>query len=80
MKNAVYIFLLLAFTAHADDTGYTSARAAMVVEVEYYAMLARDADDFVERYKFHISPAPRISAGISPSSCCPGPSSSLPAR
>ncbi len=37
--------LLLAFTAHADDVEYATARAEMVVVVEYYATLARDADD-----------------------------------
>lgn len=45
MKNAAYVFLLLAFTAHADDADYASARAEMVAEVQYYATLARDADD-----------------------------------
>ncbi len=45
MKNAVYFFLMMAFAAHADDADYASARAAMVAEVQYYATLARDADD-----------------------------------
>lgn len=45
MKNSVFILLLLAFAAHADEADYASARAAMVAEVEYYATLARDADD-----------------------------------
>jgi len=45
MKSTVYAFLLLAFTAHAADADYASARAAMVAEVQSYATLARDADD-----------------------------------
>lgn len=45
MKNTALVFLLLAFTAHADDLDYASARAEMVAEVQYYATLARDVDD-----------------------------------
>jgi len=45
MKKLVYVLLLLAFTAHADEADYASARAAMVAEVQYYATLARDAED-----------------------------------
>ena len=45
MKNLSIILLLLAFTVHADDADYADARAAMVTVVEYYATLARDADD-----------------------------------
>jgi len=45
MKNAIYALLLLAFTAHAADADYAKARAEMVAEVQYYATLARDADD-----------------------------------
>ncbi len=45
MKNTIYALLLLAFTAHADDTDYAGARAAMVAEVQSYATLARDAED-----------------------------------
>ena len=45
MKNTIYIFLMLTFTAHADDAEFASARAAMVDEVHYYATLARDAGE-----------------------------------
>jgi len=45
MKNSALVFLLLAFTAHANDQDYKSARAEMVAEVQYYATLARDVDD-----------------------------------
>lgn len=45
MKNAACFFLFLVIAAHADDADYASSRAAMVGEVEYYATLARDADD-----------------------------------
>jgi protein-L-isoaspartate(D-aspartate) O-methyltransferase len=45
MKKSVFILFLLASTAHADDAGYASAKAEMVTDVEYYATLARDADD-----------------------------------
>jgi protein-L-isoaspartate(D-aspartate) O-methyltransferase len=45
MKNTIYAFLLLALTAQADDADYASARAEMVAEVQYYATLARDAED-----------------------------------
>ena len=45
MKYLSLVLLLLALTAHADDAGYATARAEMVVVVEYYATLARDADD-----------------------------------
>ena len=45
MKKTVLILLLLALTARADDADYASARADMVVVVEYYATLARDDDD-----------------------------------
>jgi len=45
MKNVVCVFLLLAFSAHADDADYASARAEMVAEIQYYATLARDADE-----------------------------------
>jgi protein-L-isoaspartate(D-aspartate) O-methyltransferase len=45
MKNTMYAFLLLALTAQADDADYASARAEMVAEVQYYATLARDAED-----------------------------------
>jgi len=45
MKKTVIILLLLALTARADDADYASARADMVVVVEYYATLARDDDD-----------------------------------
>ena len=47
MKNATYIFLALAFTTHAADTDYASARAAMVDEVDFYATLARSAGEDV---------------------------------
>lgn len=47
MKTAVYCALLLAFTVHADEADYSTARAAMVDEVHYYAMLARDTGDDV---------------------------------
>ena len=45
MKNASLILLVLAITAQADDADYVSARADMVTVIEYYATLARDADD-----------------------------------
>jgi protein-L-isoaspartate(D-aspartate) O-methyltransferase len=45
MKKSVVILLLLAFAAHADDADYASARADMVVAVEYYATLAFDTDE-----------------------------------
>jgi protein-L-isoaspartate(D-aspartate) O-methyltransferase len=45
MKNAICIFLVLTFTAHADEADFASARAAMVDEVHYYATLARDAGE-----------------------------------
>ena len=45
MKKTVLILLLLALTARADDADYASARADMVVVVEYYATLARDDGD-----------------------------------
>jgi protein-L-isoaspartate(D-aspartate) O-methyltransferase len=41
----MYAFLLLALTAQADDADYASERAEMVAEVQYYATLARDAED-----------------------------------
>lgn len=45
MKNTVFAFLLLAFTAHADDSDHARVRAEMVAEVQYYATLARDTTD-----------------------------------
>jgi len=45
MKNTIFAFLLLALSAQADDADYASARAEMVAEVQYYATLARDAED-----------------------------------
>ena len=47
MKNTIYIFLVLAFTAHADDADFASARAAMVDEIHFYATLARDTGEEV---------------------------------
>ena len=45
MKYLSLVLLLLALTAHADDAEYATARAEMVVVVDYYATLARDADE-----------------------------------
>lgn len=45
MRNAIYIFLVLAFTTHADDAEFARARAAMVDEIDFYAALARDAGE-----------------------------------
>jgi protein-L-isoaspartate(D-aspartate) O-methyltransferase len=45
MKNAAICLLLLAFTANADEEDYSTARAAMVEEVNYYAALARDSGE-----------------------------------
>ena len=47
MKNAIYFLLVLAFTTHADDADYASARAAMVDEVDFYATLAASAGEEV---------------------------------
>ena len=47
MKNAIYLLLVLAFTTHADDADYASARAAMVDEVDFYATLAASAGEEV---------------------------------
>jgi len=64
MRIFVSLFLLLALTAHADDTDYVSERMAMLTEIQNYAKLARDTDDAtfnddvmhaletVERHKF----------------------------
>ncbi len=41
-RIAVYCALMLAFTVHADEGEYSMARAAMVDEVNNYAMLAGD--------------------------------------
>jgi protein-L-isoaspartate(D-aspartate) O-methyltransferase len=45
MKKAIYCVLLLAFTASADEADDAAARAAMVDEVHFYAMLARDSGE-----------------------------------
>lgn len=45
MKNTVYVLLLLAFTAQADEADYASARDAMIAEVQYYATLAADSEE-----------------------------------
>ena len=45
MKKAIYCVLLLAFTANADEADDAVARAAMVDEVHFYAMLARDSGE-----------------------------------
>ena len=45
MKNINYIFLVLAFTTHAEEADFATARAAMVDEVRFYATLARDTGE-----------------------------------
>jgi len=45
MKNAAICLLLLALTANADEEDYSTARASMVEEVNYYATLARDSGE-----------------------------------
>ena len=45
VKNINYIFLVLAFTTHAEEADFATARAAMVDEVRFYATLARDTGE-----------------------------------
>ena len=45
LRSAYYCVLLIASVASADEPDYTSARAAMIDEINRYAALARDAGD-----------------------------------
>jgi len=61
MKYGFYLLLFLPFTLQAGESDYASARATMVDEVQYYATLARDADNakFDERVIYALAKVER---------------------